>query len=224
MKKTRNIFWKFFSTIMVTLTGTGVANAADETMTKTLCNENNYVARCREPGKSTENSLGTRWLKGYYKSESSSTGRTYSDAFNYYDSPISMGSTKIDNNENLRKFFGNCPDDNCKMKNSSTKTWQSKSKIAENRNEMLSWFCDPMKVFCEPCPNGGTVPASTVVVKTDSLVAQDWHIHTIADCVVSEFQDTTGTYSYYDDDNATTSTECYYSIERPGTGFRYYYS
>ena len=217
MKKTHNIFWKIFSAIMVAFTGTGTAVVAEETMVIPLCNENKYLSRCGDPNKNTENVIGTKWLKGYYKESSG----TYTDNFDYYDSPSTY------RNENLRKFFGNCTGDNCKLKNKKSTLedqWEDQGTIAANRNAMLTEYCDPNNVYCEPCPHGGTVGASEVIVNKTTHKPIDWKIRTVADCAVSEYQDATGTYSYYDDDSAITSTDCYYFTNKPGTGFKYYYS
>lgn len=209
--------------------------------TVTLCPSGYYVSSC---GMAV---LGTNWLYGMNKNKTLKTGTETQypckcDTANYFSYSENYSTDKEDENkENLRKFFAGKEIINytakIKVENSSNYSYESKSVMPVDykkaRNIILSNFCtnergeltDDLK--CEPCPNNAMIPASTVKRETYAprrVIYDTWNIHTIADCYMDEFSDTTGTYVYVSksSDLSTGSGEkCYYSDTKSGS-YLYY--
>ena len=249
MEKLGNFLWKIFSMTMVFIChiGTNVANAADEpkyyttdhdpkltdekfidtedtagrqTTTEVLCGEGYYLSSC---GMAI---LGTNWLHGMSKKGNIKTPDFYSYNTNSSDS-IHM--------ENLRKFFeGNeTIVYTKKLGNSYIESQATPEEYKIVRNQILSNFCTDANGIltsreCQRCPNNANVQASTV--KQDSydtgrLLWDSWNVHTIADCYMKEFEDTSGSYVYVPNNigtqTASAGIACYYSVNVQGSSLFY---
>lgn len=187
-----------------------------------ICNSGQYLYSCN--GKV----IGTNWLKGI------STANT-PDYFSYGDNYKNLNMT------NLRKFFNgidtitymestNCGENytNCEY----TPKDIQKSTYVKYRNEILTKFCtdgdgklfsDKSLYVCNKCDNNATISASTVrndTYATGKIFGETWNIHTIADCYMSEFSDTSGTFIYVPESNfeqQNTGMPCYYSTYTSGS-------
>jgi len=239
MNKLSNILWKIFTSMVVFSCHTNMDVNAEESpeydyaQTQVLCRSGYYVSKCGE------HTVGTNWLKGYRESENtvSINASTQQSAQvivtraatltplisgvrnspNYYDY---SGANNI---KNLRSFFSVFLHDEDGPKiiyttSSGTLQIVSYSEYKNVRDSLLSAICNPIQhqIVCSKCPGVASVPASTVDITYDSglLVPGSWKFHTIADCYMQEFQDSTGIFEYVDDDN--TPQNCYYSNEVAG--------
>ena len=231
MNKLSNILWRFFTSMVVFSCRTPAdANAEEYAQTHTLCRAGYYVSKCGEYN------VGTNWLRGYPASEnavlvnasiqqsaqvavSARAGIRNTLISGIVNSPNYYDYSGINNLQNLRYFFGN-DDEQAIVYTTSSGTRQvaTYSAYSDTRNKLLTAMCNPVSVqiVCSQCPGIATVPASTVDITYDSglLVSNSWKFHTIADCFMQEFQDSTGIYEYVDDANRTQN--CYYSQDVGG--------
>lgn len=233
MNKLSNILWRFFTSIVVFSCRTPAdANAEEYATTHTLCRAGYYVSKCGEYN------VGTNWLRGYPASENTvlvdattqqtahvergatvRAGRYSTLISGIVNSPNYYDYSGINNLQNLRYFFGN--DDGKRIvytTSSGTRQVAEYAAYSDTRNKLLAVTCNPVNVqiVCSQCPGVATVPASTVDITYDSglLVSDSWKFHTIADCFMQEFQDSTGIYEYVDDNNQAQN--CYYSQDVGG--------
>lgn len=230
MNKLSNILWKFFTTFVV-FNNMSDANADGYTQTHTLCRSGYYVSKCGE------HSVGTYWLKGYQKSNLASSmlsalvqqstqtqsvraGTTVQNrtvAVGVVNSPDYYDYSETGNVENLRKFFAGT-EPMVFTNVAGIRSLAQPADYLEERNGLLAATCDPTQVtiVCAKCPGIGKVPASSVDIAYDStsLVAASWKFHTVADCYMQEFADSTGVFEYVDDGNHSQS--CYYNSEITG--------
>lgn len=185
------------------------------TTTKELCPEGQYVYKCGNY------KVGFNWLRGIQKLNSEDDTTSASTA-NYY---ISTSQSEL--LDQMRDFFNPSTDSNYKSieyctsgtgKN-CTRATRSQTDHLTDRELILLSLCDPnesnMTVTCATCPNSANVPASSVDVTEDlngAKSASNWVFHTIADCYLKEFTDSTGTYEYRQND---TAQECYYTNTNP---------
>lgn len=195
-----------------------------EFTTKKICNAGEYLASCNKKV------IGTNWLKGL---------KTPENYFSYGDSNDTLNMT------NLRKFFSgtetitymqstNCVGENytnCEY----TPKQVGKDTYVPTRNEILTKFCtdgdgklfsDKSFYVCSKCPSNATIAASTVMedtYATGKIFADTWNIHTIADCYMNEFSDTSGTFIYVPETNfagQTVGMPCYYSTHTYGSSLK----
>ena len=157
-----------------------------------LCGVGQYVAQCGNYR------VGFNWLK---KAEvpdpenSNGTQIQYKQTNDYYIDEDILGLFT-----RMRIFFG---DENAIMYNSNNVPFDQ-DEIKADREAILNNLCHPSdsyaKPVCLPCPNNAKVDASTVDLSADNLtVSGTWVFHTIADCYMNEFEDSTGTYFYVPD-------------------------
>lgn len=229
MNKLGDVLWKIFTTfIVVSCNDMSEAGADDYAQRHTLCRAGYYVSKCGD------HTVGTYWLKGYVKSAMTAasatsaqnqatttteragtlrtvvngTTTTSDDYYDYSDS---------NNVENLRRFFAG-EDKLIFTTFAGMRTAVQAAQYLDNRNGLLAATCDPtqVQISCAKCPGVASVPASTVDITYDTaaLVAGSWNFHTIADCYMQEFADSTGIFEYVNDDNDPQT--CYYSPEMTG--------
>jgi len=229
MNKFGNILWKIFTSLVVFSCRTpNDANADEYAQTHTLCRAGYYVSKCGDYN------VGTNWLKGYPESENavaisaameasatvvtSRAGIRNSLISGIVNSPNYYDYSGINNLKNLRYFFSNNGDDIIYTTASGTRQIVQYDTYKSMRNNLLVATCNPVdvQITCSQCPGIGTVPASTVDITYDSglLVSGSWNFHTIADCYMQEFSDSTGIYEYVDNNNNTQN--CYYANDVSG--------
>lgn len=88
-----------------------------------------------------------------------------------------------------------------------------------DRDTILNTVCNPfdseMVITCATCPGSAKVGASTVEINTALKTTKSWTFHTIADCYMQDFTDSTGTFKYVKPEQITNPNlpgeECYYS-------------
>lgn len=230
MNKIGDILWKIFTSIVVFSCHTISNSNADEyVQTRTLCRAGYYVMKCGD------HNVGTYWLKGFPQNISvplihdvettqeqqfdtrAGTLRTRvilnnPNSANYYD------YAGANNLVNLRKFFSDDGQQLIYTSKSGILSVANPEVYQDVRNNLLNEYCDPTKsqISCAKCPGAGNISASTVDITYDSglLVSGTWNFHTIADCYMQEFSDSTGVFEYVDNENTTQS--CYYANDVTG--------
>lgn len=162
----------------------------------TICPEGEYVAACGNYR------VGFNWLKPATISETNTK--------NYY-----ISNEITDLYQQMRTFFDK--DATIIQYLNDDETITNNPDFAVDRKAILDTLCNPKKseIRCLPCPNNAEVPESTVYIK-DADQTRDWDFHTFADCYMTEFEDSTGSYFYVPDDRNIDSTnehnaeKCYY--------------
>ena len=229
MNKFGDILWKIFTSLVVFSCRTPTdANAEEYAQTHTLCRVGYYVSKCGDYN------VGTNWLKGYPESEnavaisaaleqSTTVSATRAGVRNslisgIVNSPNYYDYSGINNLKNLRYFFSDDESDIIYTTSSGTRQVVQYDTYKTMRNNLLTATCNPVdvQITCSQCPGIGTVPASSVDITYDSglLVSGSWNFHTIADCYMQEFSDSTGIYEYVDNNNNTEN--CYYANDVSG--------
>ena len=230
MNKLSDILWKFFASIIV-FSGRSLpdANAEEFAQNHTLCRAGYYVSKCGE------HNVGINWLKGYPASETAvmvnaateqsthvanggaatRAARLNSLISGIRNSPNYYDYAEINNLKNLRYFFSDAGHDIIYTTSSGTRQVAQYDAYKDIRNNLLTATCNPVQVqiVCSQCPGIATVPASTVRITYDSglLISNSWNFHTIADCYMQEFKDSTGIYEYVDNYQDRNTQNCYYS-------------
>lgn len=198
---------------------------------KTLCPAGQYVSQCGNYR------VGFYWLKTaklpYKNSTETETPNGTEDyehmmieTRNYY-----VGETNVELFDQMRIFFSGIGDISMFYKDTDGVIQPiSYATFVNDRELILKNVCHPnllASIKCEKCPNNATVEESSVELDEDNLaVAGSWRFHTIADCYVTEFKDSTGTYLYIPDDtpnisdaiagiNKENSEHCYYTNTTP---------
>jgi len=188
------------------------------TMTKTLCPQGQYLARC---GSSI--SLGTNLLKGMQKTTASGTVITTPDYYSY-ETPVS----DVVHIANLREFFEG-KESFAYTKQDGSQVYVVPEEYKDYRNQIISHICTDdtgilIGIECKKCPGDSFVAASTVETDSESnkILWRTWNVHTIADCYMEEFSDNTGTYKYIPSniESTVSSMPCYYSTNVPGDTLR----
>jgi hypothetical protein len=90
------------------------------------------------------------------------------------------------------------------------------------RNGLLASICNPAEteITCQKCPEDADVDESVVGLdENDTPVEDSWIFHTISDCYMNEFSDSTGTFEFVDPESETPNVaqNCYYNIEVSGS-------
>ena len=195
-----------------------------------VCPSGQYLARC---GMAT---LGTNWLKGMTKKGNIETPDFYS---------YNIGTSESVHMENLRKFFAGKDsfkyNARTRSTDSSSGTYVYTPKTATPDdykpalNQILSNYCTDEQgrlanTVCETCPNNATIARSTVeedTYCTGKILWDTWNVHTIADCYMNEFEDSTGSYVYVPNNitppknAADAKLTCYYSQTVTGSSLYY---
>lgn len=152
----------------------------------TLCPEGQYVYACGNY------ITGISWLKGLNITNANSVAVTTP---NYFDK-----SDTLTNLNNLRLFFDTGNDAGITYNENGELVNISKQQIQEARKTILVNVCNvvdsSIQITCAACPNNGTVDESSVYVDNDKMFCDKYEFHTIADCHIDSFNDSTGTYSY----------------------------
>lgn len=178
---------------------------------KLLCPAGQYVSQC------DNYNVGFYWLKSAklpYQDESDGGDdgvdgepeeteengeRLTIDTRDYY-----VGDTNLELFQQMRGFFSSTGDNSILYRDADTDTIQpiSYATFVEDRELILKNVCHPAltSISCTKCPNGANVAESSVELDEDNLaVTGSWRFHTIADCFMTEFEDSTGTYFYVPD-------------------------
>ena len=195
-----------------------------------VCPSGQYLARC---GMAT---LGTNWLKGMTK-----TGNIETPDFYSYN----IGTSESVHMENLRKFFAGKDSFKYNARTRSTDSssdpyvYTQKTATPDDYkpalNQILSNYCTDEQgrlanTVCETCPNNATIARSTVeedTYCTGKILWDTWNVHTIADCYMNEFEDSTGSYVYvpnnitHPENAADAKLTCYYSQTVTGSSLYY---
>lgn len=208
-----------------------IKNAVEKTQDSTsetritykLCPAGQYVSQCGNYR------VGFYWLKtaklSYQNTEAipPDDGDRYTiDTRDYY-----VGENNLELFEQMRGFFSSTGDTTIFYRDPDSGIQPiSYATFVEERELILKNICHPAltsAIKCEKCPNDANIPESSVDLDEDNLTfAGSWHFHTIADCYMTEFKDSTGTYIYLpantpDDEHAIeqitpeNSEHCYYT-------------
>lgn len=157
----------------------------------TICPEGEYVAACGNYR------VGFNWLKPATISGTNTQ--------NYY-----ISNEITDLYQQMRTFFDKGA---TIIQYLNGETITNTPGFAADRKAILDTLCNPKKseIRCLPCPNNAKVPKSTVYIN-DTDPTTDWDFHTFADCYMTEFEDSTGSYFYVPDDsiNEHNAEKCYY--------------
>jgi len=179
------------------------------TYAEDVCGRNYYVAACKNPFTNTNVQIGTNLLKGFYYTEND----LQQQSPNYYDYSGQR------NMQNLHAFFS-C-DNNIPFiyYDHATNERHTVSPIncTKYRNLFLETYCpNKSSIVCAKCPNGGKTSASSISASADRINTV-WDLKSIADCYVSKFADSTGSYEYITDINyIDRKEECRYAPDVPG--------
>lgn len=195
------------------------AREEDYFQTYKICNEGFYVSSC------SNYTIGFNWLKSAKLSQLDGEDVTNVTTRDYY-----IGDTTLQLYEQLRTFFGHNGNISIRYKkDDGTIDSASPENLIEDRELILNSLCHPRIVtpVCAKCPNGAKVEESTVDVDTNNIAIRgSWKVYTIADCYMTEFEDSTGSYFYvpetvYTDEAVALTTlpdaaKCYYTNTNPG--------
>lgn len=197
-------------------------NARDETMqvdtetddtitTSLVCPNGQYVQKCGNYR------VGFNWLKSAQlpttTSYNSASRTAYTTTKNYY-----ISNDTLDLFEQMRTFFGHNGSIAIVYDNNgspaTTSSYDAERKLILDNLCSTTWTC-------AACPNGAMVPESTVDLDSTGK-AVSWDFFTIADCYMTEFEDSTGFYFYVPDtvgddfSNLTAPVvNCYYTNTNP---------
>lgn len=195
------------------------SSADTEAATVTICSEGQYVSACGNY------LVGFNWLRpasvpnpnhnDTEDSESENTQTTqdipYKTTKNYY-----ISNEITDLYQQMRTFFDK---DATIIQYLNDETITNTADFADDREAILNNLCHPKNsnISCSPCPNNANVPPSTVKLDSNNLTIQySWDFHTFADCYMTEFEDSTGSYFYVPDNrnidsiNEQDAEKCYY--------------
>jgi len=171
--------------------------ATDETTTITeqiICDTGYYLAKCGT------NYVGLNWLKGY-----ALNGDT--NSYDFYDYADETGKNNI---KNLRLFFNPVAGEDiiftksAKYDSLRDSIPSDDDDVVSTRNGLLTATCTASNATCAKCPGDGTVAQSTVKIYSTTSV-YEWTVHTIADCYMNTFTDSTGTFKYVPTETSPTS-------------------
>lgn len=200
---------------------------------KTLCPAGQYVYKCGNY------KIGFNWLKSmpmsntYTEENCSTEGGVWNSDSSTCD--ISTKNYYISNDQSelldqMRAFFGGTESsiERCKTWSDNSCTERELTdKYLKDRYYILMTVCNPFDsntaVTCAYCPNSANIEKSTVKIKINTLTnvssAENWNFHTIADCYIKEFSDSTGTYIYVNDSGSWDTNPdpeiCYYTNTNP---------
>lgn len=196
-----------------------------------FCPAGQYVYKCGDYR------VGFNWLKSIsitntYTSENcSSNGGVWNTDSNTCD--VITKNYYISNDQSelldqMRDFFGGI-----KTEINHCKTWDNNNNTCteteltndykNDRDKIFSNLCSPfdsnISVTCAYCPNSANIEQSTVVITSYrhlNTATLNWKLHTIADCYLKEFTDSTGTYEYLSTNQIDSTAErCYYTNTNP---------
>lgn len=203
--------------------------------THTLCPAGQYVYKCGNYR------VGFKWLKGmYYTDDSITTENDCDGDWNTDQSKCTRRTknyyyiTETDNNlsdddrsallQQMRDFFAaknNVSIQYCVLDSDNNCTGSANAPIAANeyiieRDKILETVCNPTNttITCAYCPDSANIPASTVKINAVTKKTSDWSFHTIADCYMNSFTDSTGTFKYVTN-TSSQAKKCYYTNTNP---------
>lgn len=193
-----NFFQRFFVLCVIFAT---VQNATAEETPQTLCAAGYYVEKCGDYV------IGTNLLKGYQIDDT-------------HNSPDYYDYANENNLVNLRKFFAGVQPFRYRTKMTQTVVEIEPEEYVPFRNGLLASICNPAEteIICQKCPEDADVDESVVGLDADNVPVEDsWIFHTISDCYINEFSDSTGTFEYVDPETPDVAQNCYYNIEISGS-------
>ena len=184
--------------------GSTTIQATMLTSPRVLCAEGTYLEKCGT------NKIGFNWLKSIcFNNDTTNCTR------NYYGAASILNSGLY---KKMREVFSSTDDISITYKDSdNNQNIASHEEVVTDRENILTYFCEPSpdRVTCKACPNNAKVDSSVVYVLnvastiSNNVIVDSWNIHTIADCYMDEFEDSTGTY-VYQDGISTDAERCYY--------------
>lgn len=180
------------------------------TYAEEVCGRNYYVAACKNPFTNTNVQIGTYLLKGFYYTENGQQVQSP----NYYDY---YGQRNM---QNLHAFFScdsNSPFIYYDLDTNERYT-VGLTLCEKYRNLFFETYCpNKNSIVCAKCPNGGKTTASVISSSVDGTNII-WNLKSIADCYISKFTDSTGSYEYLADINypEESKQECRYAPDVPG--------
>lgn len=195
-----NYFCKIFRKMMCAMIIVVHASFAEETP-QTLCEAGYYVEKCGDY------IIGTNLLKGYSIDET-------------HNSPDYYDYANENNLVNLRRFFAGTQPFRYRTKMTQTVVEVQPEEYIPHRDGLLASICNPAEteITCQKCPEDADVDASIVGLDEDNVpVEESWVFHTISDCYIKEFSDSTGTFEYIDPESPNIAQNCYYNIEVGGS-------
>lgn len=180
------------------------------TYAEEVCGRNYYVVACKNPFTNINVQIGTNLLKGFYYTEDGLQRQSP----NYYD------YYRQRNMQNLHAFFL------CNNKSpfiyydldTNERHTVPPITCTKYRDLFLETYCpNKSSIVCAKCPNGGKTTASSISSSVDGNTTL-WDLKSIADCYISKFTDSTGSYEYLTDINypEESKQECRYAPDVPG--------
>ena len=181
--------------------------------TVTICPEGQYVYKCGNYR------VGFNWLKSAtFPTQDNNNNNNNNNSVsidtvttnNYY-----INGTTLELFEQMRKFFNQASNDTIEDINSLQ---VQATEYRQDRELILNSLCHPStsSISCASCPNSATVEATTVELDgNNQTIERSWNFHTIADCYMEEFTDSTGTYNYVQPSTNNDSAKCYYTNTNP---------
>jgi len=243
MKKIGNLLWKMFSMTLVFFWGFGDGVRADDSQYDSsvysdyipggngygqgekvqICPRGQYVYSC------SGNRVGYNWLSKITFSKSDGT-KIFTDNYligDNYDQKIDQMRTFFAGSGQINKQY-------CTSANSCNETidttfiqTEGNEKTLNDRDFILGYLCNPLtegvSIGCATCPDNAYVRESFVRrdnytplgIEGNLLVRHSWEFHTIADCYMTQFEDSTGDFIYVKSQTRTNTdnqgTPCYYS-------------
>lgn len=179
----------------------------DQASSFTLCPSGQYVSKCGNYR------VGFNWLKKATFPQPNASGDNHGSTStnNYYV------SEQADLFEQMRIFFSGVNESILAKDETETISNIAPEDYIADRELILNYLCNPVNstVTCTACPNGGNVDKSSVKLFGDDnqIVSGSWKFHTFADCHMQDFEDSTGSFSYYYADTGTDAekAKCYYT-------------
>jgi hypothetical protein len=237
MERISNFLWKIFcigsvfcygSTdsfdAIAETTSTTEQNVYSSTTTKegmkriNICPAGYYVSKCGNF------SVGYNWLKSI---RIDNTTRT---------NDYTVSSDPVTRFDQMRRFFHGQYTTGWASTNGTVNKEEPAKQIStqSDRDTILGAVCNPNNVkkdssfsyTCTPCPEAGTVGPSYVYAEytaSSLLIPNSWTFHSIADCYISQFTDTTGSFIYLPSNLGSNTTQdgkyCYYGDNVSTTDF-----
>lgn len=181
------------------------------TYAEEVCGRNYYVAACKDPVTNANVRIGTNLLKGFYYTGDNDQQEINPNYYDYFGGR---------NMQNLHIFFSTGTGSNdiiIYYTHDNERRTVPTSVHKNSRKNFFKTYCpNKSSIVCAKCPNGGKTSASSISASADGTDTI-WDLKSIADCYVSKFADSTGSYEYITDINyMDRKEECRYAPDVPG--------
>lgn len=175
-------------------------DSSAQTNTVQICPQGQYVYKCGDYR------VGLNWLK----SATFPGPNGDNDSVNTKD--YYVGTTTTELMRQFKTFFNGTNESILARSEDDNIVNIVPSSYIRDRETIFNYLCHPVTstVTCVACPNGATVKESKVQLDSSNLTIQNsWEFYTLVDCYMEEFEDSTGSY-YYENEQAEKA-KCYYT-------------